>query len=1156
MKQRHKRSRANGMVQAAEVNNEAYRELFRSHPEPMWVYDRSTFRFLAVNDAAVASYGYTEEEFLGMTIKDIRPAEDLTRLLDNLATRDAEYSTSGMWRHLKKDGSLIAVDITSHAVTFEGLPARLVRAHEITAQLQAEETRVRLQHALNATRDVVIMTDPDGTIRFVNDAFTRLYGFPAEEALGQTPRILKSGKHEPEVYKELWQLIRAGKTIHAQMINKTKAGRLVTIEASIDPILDDHGRPGGFIAIQRDISTRKQTEERLEESELRFRQLTENIQHVFWMTDPKKSEMLYVSPAYEKIWGHSVKALYRLPQLWMEAIHPDDRERVQRAAHTKQVNGSYNEVYRIICPDGTIKWIRDRAFPVKNDIGETYRLTGIAADITEYVTAENALHESESRFRALAHASPASIFTYTDTFLYVNPATEELTGYSRDELLKMRFWDVVHPDHREMVRGYGLARLRGEPCPGRYEFKILRKNGEERWVDFSAGMFKPNGKSYAVGTAFDVTERKRTDEALRESEDRFRRLAENAEDIIYRYEFLPKRCFTYVSPAATRITGFTPEEHYADPDLGLKLVYPDDLPLLRTLETGPASNGSLALRWIRKDGSIIWTEQRNVRIFDASGRLVAIEGIARDITERKKSEEALRRSEERYRQFFEEDLTGDFISTADGTLLDCNPAFVKIFGFKDREQALQTPVTSLYPESEIRTNFLKRLGREKSLAYVEETMHKVDGTPIHVVENVVGVFDAAGALTQIRGYLFDDTKRKQIEQQLYQSQKLESIGTLASGIAHDFNNILGIILGHAGILAQEGVDRHKQRQSIEAISTATQRGASLVRQILTFARKTESHVESVSLNSVVEEIAALLRQTFPKNILIELDLHPAGPAIMGDHTQIHQTLLNLALNARDAMPSGGVVRISTEFVLAADKDMPETTRGTDGVRSYVCVSVEDTGTGIDDKTRERIFEPFFTTKEKGKGTGLGLAVVYGVVNEHNGHITMDSEIGRGTAFQLYFPAATPEIPRAENAEPEGLFQQNASGTILLIEDEEMLVELLSGFLTAKGYTVLTAPDGEEGVALFARHRAEIAMVITDLGLPKLEGEEVVKRIKAIDPTIPVAIASGFVEPGTKLALRSSGVAVIMQKPYLLPEVLRSIQNVITKEPRPDGRHAR
>lgn len=387
----------------------------------------------------------------------------------------------------------------------------------------------------------------------------------------------------------------------------------------------------------------------------------------------------------------------------------------------------------------------------------------------------------------------------------------------------------------------------------------------------------------------------------------------------------------------------------------------------------------------------------------------------------------------------------------------------------------------------------------------------------------------------------EEEKRHQLERQLIQAQKLESLGTLASGIAHDFNNILGIILGHSSLIQRDQSEPAKLAQSIEAIQKATYRGASVVKQLLTFARKTEAEFTPAIINDIINEITKLLSETFPKTIVLSINLKKDLPSTIADETQIHQVLLNLFVNARDAMPDGGTLTITTNIVDGRALAMIFPKAAT---AQYILIEVVDTGGGMDETTKRRIFEPFFTTKGRAKGTGLGLSVVYGIIESHQGFIDVASEVGKGTTFRVYLPVQQQTVKN--NIAPKIEFKDVPGGaeTVLLIEDEEMLRELVKVVLVSKGYTVLTAVDGEEGISVFSRHQNNISTVVSDMGLPKLSGQEVCKTIMAINPKAKIILASGFVELDMKSELIKVGVSRFIRKPYSPEEILQTVRSVI------------
>ncbi len=387
----------------------------------------------------------------------------------------------------------------------------------------------------------------------------------------------------------------------------------------------------------------------------------------------------------------------------------------------------------------------------------------------------------------------------------------------------------------------------------------------------------------------------------------------------------------------------------------------------------------------------------------------------------------------------------------------------------------------------------------------------------------------------------DITERKELEQQLLQAVKMESLGTLAGGIAHDFNNILGIILGHTNLIPYYSKEPDKLTESINTIKQATQRGADLVKQLLTFARKAETVSRPLKLNDVIDETVRLLKSTFPKNIEIDFEADGELPLMMGDVTQIQQVLINLSINARDALQDGGQIRISSQL---ADPGELKRKHPDAREKEYILMKVSDNGKGMSDETLNKIFEPFFTTKDIGKGTGLGLSLVYSIVKNHKGYIEVYSHPGKGTEFWMYFPVEKGETMQSDRMEKKNRQEVNGEESILIIEDESMIRDLLSGQLTPLGYKVITAPGGKQGIKIFQDSYKNIDLVILDLGLPELKGQEVFVKIKETDPSVRIIVASGFVTPEIKQQLLREGVKRVIQKPYEIPDMILEIRNVL------------
>lgn len=520
--------------------------------------------------------------------------------------------------------------------------------------------------------------------------------------------------------------------------------------------------------------------------------------------------------------------------------------------------------------------------------------------------------------------------------------------------------------------------------------------------------------------------------------------------------------------------------------------------------------------------------------------------INADVTDRVRAAEALRTSEERYRRFVDEDLTGNLLMKPDGAIVTCNPAFVRIFGFDSMEEARGANFLSLLHTRKAGLDLIAGIQPNESIERDELEMRQRDGDAVYVAARFTGSFNAAGRLTEVKGYLFNDTKRKRLEQQLIQAQKMEGLGTLAGGIAHDFNNILAIILGYTTRIEDSQRQPEQLADAVRVIREAVERGAALVQQLLTSARQTEAQFASLDLNPLVAEMEQMLAATFPKTINFVLHLQPNLPLTKADRSQIHQVLLNLCVNARDAMPDGGTITLETGTVPGESLEQHFT-----GVTAekYAVIRVIDTGHGISKQVKPHIFEPFYTTKERGKGTGLGLSVVYGVVNNHRGFVQVDSERGYGTTFSVYLPLEH----AAEISDDAGTipFRPNERGrTIMLVEDEEMLRGLGVIMLQGDGYRVLAAKDGLEAVEMFAEHADEIGLVLCDLGLPRLGGREVFLRMREIKPDVRAIVASGYLEPSLRSEILKAGVIDTVQKPYDFREMLAKIRSIIG-QPNPD-----
>ena len=559
-----------------------------------------------------------------------------------------------------------------------------------------------------------------------------------------------------------------------------------------------------------------------------------------------------------------------------------------------------------------------------------------------------------------------------------------------------------------------------------------------------------------------------------------------------------------------------------------------------------------------------------------------VEFLEQEIADRKEAEESMRQSEERFRSLVSVITDVPWVTDATGAFVTPQPAWEAYTGQTWEEYRGFGWANALHPDDRER---VKEIWNE---ACASHTVYQSEGRRWHaptqqwryVMAKATPLLNADGSVREWVGtctdvddqkrakerlentvaertrelqqanaaLLRDMEKRKKLEEQLLQAQKMEGIGTLAAGIAHDFNNILNIIQGYAFLLREYGARNKQIGESLAVINETVQRGSTLVQQLLTLARKSSTAFECVNANVLIEELIALISQTFPKTVELSSTLELDLPPIMADKNQIEQALLNLCVNARDAMPDGGRLIFKTQSIDGA------ALQGLDGTMEgrYVCIEVSDTGLGMDESIRKRIFEPFFTTKDIGKGSGLGLSVVYGIVQNHGGSINVESKPASGTCFRLYFPITPSDVSGEDpiaNLDTETTATSNGAATVLVIEDEQNILNVLERTLLQQGYRVLKATDGEKALEIYRCHEQTIDAVVLDIGLPKIAGRDVLLKIKNENPDVKIVIASGYLEPELKAEIEQAGVNYFLHKPYMLDDMVKTLQSLIEKRGR-------
>jgi two-component system, cell cycle sensor histidine kinase and response regulator CckA len=564
---------------------------------------------------------------------------------------------------------------------------------------------------------------------------------------------------------------------------------------------------------------------------------------------------------------------------------------------------------------------------------------------------------------------------------------------------------------------------------------------------------------------------------------------------------------------------------------------PSDIPsLAAALPRSPMDRATTgAFVHLTRDGRQIETEvvADSMEINGRAARLV----LARDVTLERLAGRALRESEEKYRRLFVESLAGNYVSTVEGRLLTCNPVFARMMGYDSPEEACEHPTTSYYADPSTRMQFLAQVRKNGRIELHEDALHRRDGSTLQILENVVGQFDENGELTEIHGFVIDITDRKRLEEQLRHSQKLQAVGQLAGGIAHDFNNLLTAMKLHGEFLLDDMADGDPHRADVLEMQRAADRAALLTRQLLAFSRKQLLKPKVISANAVIEEMAPMVRRLIGEDVMVTIMLDSAVGSVMADPGQIEQVILNLAVNARDAMPHGGTFTIATGIMLldearAASADLPP--------GSYISLRASDTGCGMSEDVLRHIFEPFFTTKEEGKGTGLGLATVYGIVKQSGGHIWVSSASDVGTSFEILLPRVNeaPATPAAARLAPRG------TETILVVEDDAAVQALTRRLLERQGYHVIVAGNGAEALEQIDLHGASISLVLTDVVMPEMSGGELAACLAGSHPELAVMFVSGYTDDVIVQRGLLDASAKFLHKPFTATSLAHAVREAL------------
>ncbi|HUI30149.1 MAG TPA: PAS domain S-box protein [Candidatus Acidoferrales bacterium] len=1126
------------------------RTLIDNIPNAIFVKDKE-YREVLVNRAHVLAVGSVlknigstfDDDILGRTDFEVYPKEmaekffleDRKVIEDGIAVMDREEfrvdkSGSKHWALVTK---IPLRDEKDNINGFVGITTDITSQKTTEEALRASEAELRTLFA--SMKDVVLVLDSDGRYVKVAPTDPKLLYKPAAELIGKTLHEIFSKEQADEFLSITRKALEAGELQNTEYKLEID-GRETWFNASLSKMDEER-----VLLVARDITAHKQAEEALRKSEEVLAQITTSIDDTIYSIDGRTAEFTYLSPVFERKLGYSISDIEKMGGRWAflkqvvrsESPAGDDPVVADLQKHVVQEIPLSENWWR--CKDGTLLYIEDKSVPIY-DGERLVRIDGVLRDITEWKTAEDEKQRERILLRTLIDNTPYAVYIKdkecrkvtsnpTDVHLVGRNSEEEVLGKTDFEFFPREIAEKFFADDQAVIRD-------GKPVLNREEY-LYDHEGKKHWLlTYKIPWVDAKGNIVGlVGMGVDITERKAVEEALRRSESELRTLFESMKDIILVLDKDGR--FLRVAPTEDSLL-YKPSSEL----MGKKSneIFPREQAdyfvdvIRKTLESGEPQNAEYSIN-IR--GEEKW---RTATVSPLTNDSVL--WVARDITERKLMEKELRDSEKKYRELVENALVAVYRTTLSGRIIYANKAMADMLEYSSPMELISIRAYDLYRNIRERESFVQEL---RTLGETGKTNEVEWVTKTGKIRNVLLSASLDGEI--ISGMAKDITDIRMLEQQFLQTQKLEGLGNIAAGIAHDFNNILGVILGYADLLTQSAFDQKKFQRGTQAIMKSAERGKSLVKQLLTFARKTETTFESVQVNEIVSELEKLVEETFPKTVVITTELRNDLPVFSGDATQIHQVLLNICVNARDAMPRGGKLTISTN-VVSCDTLLPVFPEASAG--KYVEIRIEDNGTGMDEETRRRIFEPFFTTKEVGKGTGLGLSVAYGIMQSHRGFISVTSEPKKGSTFSIYFPVFEEPIENGVTIQQSPEEISGGTDTVLIIEDEEMLRDLLKAILEPKGYKVLAASDGQEAMQTFQKNKDQIAVVLSDLGLPKLSGEEIVSHIKRVNPEVKVIMASGFIDPEIRSVLEAAGVKDFIQKPYMANEVLKVVREAIDR----------
>ncbi|MHB9075070.1 MAG: hybrid sensor histidine kinase/response regulator [Desulfobaccales bacterium] len=1130
--------------------NEKVRAMIQASPLAIFQLDHEG-AIREVNPAAERIFGWGAAELLGR-VPPMAP-EDHWEGVRGLIWRvwQGELLTGIEVRLQRKDGAWI--DVSLSGAPMYGAAGEVIGivglAEEITARKQAEaalaKSRAEFEAIFNSISDAIIFADPERRIVLANPAVKTVFGYDPEELIGKSSEVLYADRADFEAVREKYYLPgQPVKPARFEITYHRKNGTWFSAESLAGQVKDGQGNLLGAVGIHRDITARKVAEAALKESQRHTAMLAdflENSSQPFAVAF-LDGRMGMFNEAFLQLLGYSQKELSRLN--WQKDLTPSgwrehEAAKLAELQHTGQPVRYEKEFER---KDGSRVPV-ELFVHLRQDEPNRPVHYAFITDITARKKAEAALDQERQRLFDLLDALPAfvSLKGKDHTFRFANRRLREAFGETEGRLCHELIYEQQTP-----CEGCPVSTVIDTQTSCEWE----RTSNDGRTLQTYKYPFRDTDGTLCVLTlALDITARKKAEAALAQERQRLFDLLDALPAFVALYG--ENHTFRFANRRLREAFGETEGRFCYETFYGIQV--PCEGCPMPTIINDHAINER---ERTTDDGRTLQIYQYPFRDTDGTPCVLT---LALDISARKQAEDALKESEERFRQLAENIDDAILLASGDWQRVHyISPAYERIWG-RSRASLYREPrswLEGVAPEDleEVKAALGKRMAGDFSgKEFPPFRVRRPDGAVRWISVRFFPIRNEAGETYRIAGIATDITERKEVEavlrwreEHLRQTAKMEAVGRLAGGVAHDFNNLLTVISGYGELLLADLKEAEQGRQQVQAILKAADQATAVTRQLLAFSRKQVLQPQILDLNVLIHNLVEMFSRLVDENIKISTVLEPELGAVKADPSHMEQVIMNLVLNALDAMPQGGTLIAMTGNVEVTSKDSrrhPEIAPG-----NYVMVAVRDTGIGMGREVLSHIFEPFFTTKEKDKGTGLGLSMAYGIIKQSGGHILVESSPGKGSSFRIYLPRVgrvRKPVTSAAPAQPDG----QSTGTILLVEDEEGVRHVVYRMLTLKGYSVLTAKDGQEALQMGRDHPDPIHLLLTDVAMPVMGGRELAEHLVPVHPEMRVLFMSGHTEDGVVTRGVKESVINFIQKPFRAEQLLSKVRELLA-EPKP------